>query len=263
MTKFIIAGNSHVAALRQGLERLAETATSGIETTSEPNTWTWGEDSVQVVALGSGRFELQEFSTSKGGKVSFIGRYAHAFRQQTGATHLDPAVVWAFVNVANGERVFRQPMWKVFAPSALAPTAGRTPLTEAVIRRMLENDHAPARAFYERIKEAGISAVAVEPPRPQSAHHALADDHDRSVALYLDALTREMWQDWLNARSIRYVEPPASSIGTDGFLKPELRRIGLNPQGKPDTNHGNAKFGSNYIQRIVGAMRAEIDMTRA
>jgi len=256
MTRFVIAGNSHVGALLQGMSLLAEQDPALFAPTAEPGRWTVGRDSLEFVGLGSGRFELEEFSTTIAGRVRFTGQYRRSLLAKTGLRDIGPSVVWGFMNVANTARIFQQPMWKEYAPSALGRIAGRTPLTEQAVRAILRADHAPARSFYAQLAQAGARVVALEAPRPQAGHPSLLDDDDRRIARHLDALGRSMWHDWLAGHSVPRVEPPSETIGSDGFLRPELRRIGRNKYGKPDHNHGNAEFGAIYLPRILEAMTA-------
>ncbi|MDA4895189.1 MULTISPECIES: hypothetical protein [unclassified Microbacterium] len=254
MTKLMVVSTSHALALRAGMERLARKDPTRYQTSSETDTWIVGDDHVRVFTLRSARFELSDFSTVSKGHVHLTGDPARAMRRAIGTDRFDPSVVWAFVNIVNTHRLFQNPMWRTYAPSALGRIGERTPLTEAALRKTILADQGPIRAFYARLAAAGVPIVAAEVPRLRGDATVLRHEDDRRVARWIDDLNRAEWNTYLESLSIPVVHVPEETVGTDGFLAPELRSLDVTASGVPDKHHANPEWAMSYLPPILEEM---------
>ncbi|WP_253869751.1 hypothetical protein [Promicromonospora umidemergens] len=249
-----IAGNSHLISMLLALENSEVASRTSSAKGGEEKRWTVDGTTLSFVRLGSGKIEPYVFSRVADGRVAPIDQnYRSQFHRLSGAPHVSPERLWGFCNINNNSRIFRKPMWQEYAPSHLAHP-GASPLSYDVVRAIVERDHHGVRVFFEQLKQVGVEFFAISAPAPRRDHPAARTEYGRDLALYIDALARELWHEWLDERGIAVIEPPAQTIDDDGFLREDLHHVRATQP--PDFTHGNAAYGRMVIAEITQHVNA-------
>lgn len=229
MTKVFLTGNSHIVALRAAAHR---------------------HGGFTTFPLGNGRFETTSFSERAGDGVRFT---APDYQEKLGRfTALETITSehgpWGFLLINHNARIYQHPSWRRFEPAAIA-RQGSTPVSEAVLRAILLDDHAGVRAFFEQLRESGVDFFAVSGPPPRLDHYAIAEGTRPEVVQYVDRLSRSLWSTWLETMQIDLIEPPEESVDAEGFMLPEYARLEMG-NGEPDPHHANEQYGDLMIMKI-------------
>lgn len=246
-----IAGNSHVIALVDGLAEPSRDplGTPGPRFADGAKRWAVENTTLAFTRLVSGAVETEVFSEVFDGRVRLRDpKLRRTFRADSGTYHITPDRLWGFCNVNNNGRIFREPMWQEHAPSHLAH--GRfAPLTDDVVRAIVERYHHGVRVFFEQLRQAGVDFFAVSAPAPRRDHPAARTEAGREITHYVDSFSRSVWREWLHERDIPLIEPPSETVADDGFLREDLHHV--KTTRPPDVSHGNARYGKLVVAEIA------------
>jgi hypothetical protein len=244
-----IAGNSHLISMllaREGSDGAPRTSWVG---DGEEKRWTVDDTTLAFARFGSGKIETEVFSKVVDGKVTLVDpAYRQQFRRLSGTPFVSPEHLWGFCNINNNSRIFRRPMWQKYAPTHLTHP-GASPLSYDVVRAIVEHDHHGVRVFFKQLKEVGVEFFAISAPAPRRDHPTARTRYGRDLALYIDALSRDIWHEWLDERGIAVIEPPAATVDGDGFLRADLHHV--RDTLPPDVSHGNAAYGRMLVTEIT------------
>lgn len=229
MTKVFLTGNSHIVALRTAAHRRGGFTT---------------------FPLGNGRHETTTFSERSGEGVRFtVPDYQDKLGRFTGLETISPGPgTWGFLLINHNARIYQHPCWRRFEPASLSSN-GSTPVSEAVVREILLDDHQGVREFFEQLLDSGVDFFAISGPPPRRDHPAIEEGTRREVVQHLDRLSRDIWSSWLATMGIDLVEPPQESVDAEGFLRPEYARRQMG-DGQPDPHHANEEYGDLMVTKI-------------
>lgn len=229
-----ICGNSHVAALKKGLEHIGGT-----------------RPAIDVFPLGAQRHELSEFSDVDGaGRVVLTQRDCRQHLLKfTGKTHFDTDGLWGLCIGTHTARIYRRKFWSQNEPAPIA-RRGVRPITKAAVDAVILNNQRYVRALIGRLKDAGIPCFVVSSPPPRRDNPCFQLGTRVETVRYLDDRARSMFKGWLAERGVPFVEPPPETVDGDGFL---VSRYALQkPPGEtPDPHHANGDYGALMIGRIL------------
>ncbi len=229
MSKVFLAGNSHIVALRTAAFRRGGFTT---------------------FPLGNGRYEMTTFSERTDRGVRFTDAdLADRLARHAKLDQITPGPTWGFLQINHNARIYQHPCWRRFEPAGIA-RRGTTSVSEAVVRSIIEDDHAGVRQFFGHLQDAGVNFFAISGPPARRDHYAIEEGTRGEIVQYVDRLSREMWADWLRAQRIPLIDPPAESVDDDGFLRPEYARVQMG-NGEPDPHHANELYGDLMIDKIV------------
>lgn len=244
-----IAGNSHLISMLLARESSLATPRTRWVGDGEEKRWTVDDTTLAFARFGSGKIETEVFSKVVDGKVTLVDpAYRKQFRKLSGTPFVSPEHLWGFCNINNNSRIFRRPMWQKYAPTHLAHP-GTSPLSYDVVRAVVEHDHHGVRVFFKQLKKVGVEFFAISAPAPRRDHPTARTQYGRDLALYLDALSRDIWREWLGERGITVIEPPARTVDEEGFLREELHHV--RDTLPPDVSHGNAAYGRMLVAEIT------------
>lgn len=229
MTEVLLAGNSHIVALRTAAHR---------------------RGGVRAFLLGHGRYETASFSERSGAGVRLTAPdYQENLHRSTGLATITPGQgAWGFLLVNHTARIYQHPCWRRFEPAAVA-RKGCHPVSEAAVHAMVVEDHSGVRAFFEQLRDAGVDFFAISGPPPRRDHHAIAEGTRPEVVQHLDRFARGVWASWLAAAAIDVIDPPQESVDDEGFLLPQYARERMR-NGERDPHHANEQYGDLMITKI-------------
>jgi hypothetical protein len=240
MTVFL-CGNSQLAALAEGVAE-------GRDPAAGPAGGAVVDGELTIFPLGNGKHEPTAFSRLTPAGVVFEPRqYAANLQRYAGRTAIAPGDTWGFLTINHNVRIYRDPMWKTYVPSALDLPG--TPVTDDLLATIVARDHAGVRGLFAQLQEAGVDFFAVSAPHPRQDGTAVRNGVPRPVIAYLDALSRSLWRSWLGERGIGLVEPPPSTVTPDGFLDAAYG-AGPDSDGRLDPHHANAAYGALMLARV-------------
>lgn len=228
-----ICGNSHAAALKQGLDRIGKT-----------------DPEISVFPLGPQKGELSEFSGVRNGSVvPTRDDYAGNLEKFAGKTHFDAADIWGFCIGTHTARLYRRKFWSASEPAPVA-RRGVRPISAAVVDAVIFNQQRHVFAFFDRLKDAGIPFFAIACPPPRRDNPCFALGTRIETVRYIDTRARSAFRDRLGERGIPFVEPPPETIADDGFLRSQFNKQNQ-PGDDPDPHHANGEYGELMIRRII------------
>lgn len=224
-----ICGNSHVGALLFGAPEV--------------------DDAISVIPIGNGKFEPFPFTEVDGESVRLTNEeYAANVSHHTGTGSFTRDSTWAFLTVNHTARVFRDATWQTFEPSSLAGP-GKQPVTQEVLKRVIERDQTGVRLLFAHAQEAGLDFFAVSAPPPRRDHPAAGRVRPEVIA-YIDHTYRAIWAAHLAERGIDLVQPPPEAFAPDGFLEERFNLIET-ADGRRDQHHANATYGALMRARVA------------
>jgi hypothetical protein len=233
--KVLVVGDSHIAALSQGLARI------------EGRHPAQREFDVRVQSLGGGRLLIKPFSrpVADGVDVSHETPGKPELRIRFGG---DLAAVGVCANF-HSVRLLRRGGWDRFAPAEIA--AGEYPLSLAVFREMMRADQQHILAFVDQVR-AGTRVFAIESPAP-FRHHPLLSEVRAELWSYVNSEFRKFVHDELAARGVDMIRIPREFMDDMGFMLPRFRSD--NPD---DRHHANALYGEHMMRLVLDYLGASL-----
>lgn len=197
--------------------------------------------------MGSARYETEEFSFRQGNQVHFnIEQFRERIQRRTGQPYIDADdTVWGICRALHHARVWRDDMWKKYAPSGF-PSGAEQVISEAVFMRIIDRDFINVRRFMQNLKAAGIACFAVAPPHPRLDHVSILQGLNPELVAYIDRRYRDYAIGCFAEDGIDVVLPPPETYDANGFLKADFR----SPRSG-DSNHANAEFGALMMTQVV------------
>lgn len=233
-----VTGNSHIRALRLGLESLG-LANGGVE----------------AFAFGNGKHEVTRFAERVGDRVVMLNtEYAERLTSHTGSACIGSEHVWVIVMGTHNLRILRGSMWLDNTPSALG-FKGKRPISNAVLNRIIDNDQKYIRDFLAALEGIGTRFIVASCP-PLRRDRVV--DHfgvDPEIAAFVNEKALSSFRCWLEEHDIEFVPPPESTKDQDGFLKPEFAAQ-KTWTGKVDKAHANSAYGELMITDILETVKS-------
>lgn len=234
--KVLITGDSHIAALRRGVD-------------TAPKTY----ETISFVRLGSGKlvptafFEVDEAD----GVVRTVARGWPNITTSVQSLHRDDGIGLMVVSQAlNTSRILRDYSWNTHVPWRMVQSDEETPLSDAVVDALIAQDSSNAVAYAVALKSVGIEVAVLEAPRVFARAKALQEKR-RDVCLYIDALYRARVRDALAKGGVPVIDQPPESVTKDGLT--DARFDHENPD---DSHHGNTAYGVLALNSVLDYARA-------
>jgi len=225
-----ICGNSHVRALRAGMQALEDQV-------SEP---------VEVFPLGTADNEAQPFSTIENGQVVLTNnRFRSKLTKNFGFTSFQPDHRWGICLGTHNARLFRNEGWLTAAPAWLN-LPGMQPVTTEAFDQMVATDQAHIRAFFDQLLETGVHPFVIAAPWPVRNHPIMSETGVRpDIVQAIDERARALFTTWLAEREIDIIAPPPGTKDDGGFLKEDYAK------GGDDPYHGNFPYGKLMMAKVL------------
>lgn len=227
-----ICGNSHTRALKAGLSLVQAEQDADMD--------------MVVFPLGPSSHEQNPFSEIDSGRVVLKdNRYRKKLKQFFGFTNFSPDHQWGICMGNQYARLYGHETWHEFCPAWMGE-AGKAPVSEALFERMVAEDQAHCRAFFDQLLETGVRFFFIEAPFPLMTHPAIAEvGIDPKVVKAVDAKARSVTAHWLGARGVPIVSTPPETADDNGFLLTSFAKGGNDPY------HGNQFYGRLMMERIL------------
>lgn len=256
----LIAGNSHVACMLQALRGHAARARPDLDARRLRPRF-WEVDGTELFFTGINRDSLSPgmLGDVADGRLTFADpEVADEMRHWTGSPDVSAQDVWGLCTVSNTARkLLRDPWWAGYSPSRWA-AGDRQPLTDDVLRRMIEHDQRGIRQLFDALRDRSVPVLAIAGPPPRHDHPLAVHGLTAEAVVHVDAVARSTWREWLGDRGIPLVEPPPEVADTNGFLRPELHHV--RDDGTPDRHHANEDYGAAMVRQVAlhaGRFRAD------
>lgn len=234
--KLRIAGNSHVGALKRGLDQaLAQQPTRFEE--------------VQVFPIVRAKLELEPFSRRVGDAVELTDPQSRThLRERAGVDQIDHGV-WGICMGLHNVVLMRDPFWDQHAPSWIA-TGEEIPVSRSLCEAIVLAGQEHVRAFVLHLKEAGIPVFLISSPPLRRDHPSVASRR-AEVPLEVDRLARETLAAFAAQHEIPFVDYPAQALAEDGFLRAEFESTIIRAKGSRDRAHANEEYGALMMRRVI------------
>lgn len=226
-----ICGNSHTRALRAGAIYLEEHE---------------GAAPMVVFPLGTADNEAAPFSEIQNDQVVLTNeRFRKKLIKFFGFSAFEPQHRWGICLGNHNSRIFRNEGWLTSAP-AWMNVKGKTPVSEALFQRIVEEDQVYIRRFLTQLLSTGVHPFVISAPWPVRPDPENTDIHlPHDVLKALDTRARVLFSEWLADREIPIITPPVETADEDGFLKPEYAK------GGDDPCHGNHNYGVAMMRKVL------------
>ena len=146
----------------------------------------------------------------------------------------------------NTSRILRDYSWGTHVPWHLQKTQEETPLSDAVIQSLCEQDYRYAIAFIAALRDYGIPVVVLEGPH-FFEHASYLKTRRFDVCSYIDATYRKAVRTKLAEMNVDVIEQRPETLTALGATKAAYKHE--NPK---DSHHANAKFGALVFKDLVG-----------
>lgn len=232
MKRLMIIGNSHAVALKDALRgnRLADVPDAVLARTT-------------CRCFGNAGLELTRFWTEHDDRIVLElppERTADGLRRQIELRRGMPTTIGLCYGTHHA-RIYGDPLFAA-AASDEDQIAGH--VSRALRDEMIAHDKRNVLSLLDALQRMGLSVfvIAAPPPRdefatPRRLVRELYDDAQRYMA------------EQLRERGIGFVLPPPDVVDADGFLLPELGRVGT-PE-TPDRTHGNEAYGARMLRTVL------------
>lgn len=232
--KIFLCGNSHVAAMKRGYQQL----------------FPKGGDLV-VFPLGNGSHEREPFSKLDAGGVAFTAeKYAENLKTHSGQRTITASKSrrWGICLGTQTARIYAERYWADCEPASICGQ-GKQPVTDSVIRALIEEDQRHVRDFFSQLHQCAVQVFAVSCAPPRLDHPCISHGVRRQTVAYLDHAARASLTEFLANLGIDFISPPPECQTEDGFLRPEFNRI--RKKGGHDKHHADDVYGARMIERIL------------
>ncbi|MEQ9681888.1 MAG: hypothetical protein RLO49_04200 [Rhodospirillales bacterium] len=232
-----ICGNSHVRALRAGMQTLEDSVA----------------EEVIVFPLGTADNEAEAFSTIENGRVTLTNdRFRTKLQKNFGFSSFGPADRWGICLGTHNYRLMRTDAWLRAAPAWLG-LPGMQPVPEAAFAQMVAADQRHIRAFFDQLLHTGVRPFVISAPWPVRTHPIIAETGVRPVVIKaIDVRARALFAAWLAERGIDLILPPDEAADDDGFLRPRFAK------GGDDHYHGNPRYGRLMMKKVLESQRVAV-----
>ncbi|WP_372574540.1 hypothetical protein [Ruegeria jejuensis] len=227
-----ICGNSHTAAIKQGMIRVGKKSTD-----------------VHVFALGSGAYETAPFSEVRGNRIFFTEPlFSERVETATSEVSIDDTHVWGLVTGTHNNRILRGEFWKEATPTCLDHPDMR-PVSRAVVDAIIDDDQRYIKAFLAQLKQINAKFFVISCPAVRRNSVIAESGIPLDIISAIDSRARQRFTDWLTEQDIPFIAPPEGTMDDQGFL---LKEYSLEKTftGKRDPHHANADYGTLMYQKI-------------
>lgn len=220
-----VFGDSHVGAIKKGLENLLESG--GV-----PHDW-----AIRVLPLVRGGLLPTQFFRTEEGAIRFDARFLERIPLD------NEPVIYGFSGNAHTTRVVRDIDWSTHAPAAVA--SKEAPISAAMLHEIFWHDQRYMLQLLEAMKKLGMQVFVIEAPH-LFRHNAVFGRARRQVLLHVDREYRSFFKAELDKRDVPLVAVPQACLDEEGFT------LDIYRSPKPrDNHHANALFGEVMLGEIL------------
>lgn len=233
--KILVTGDSHTGPLQRGIELLKREKAACLASAE-----------LVVRPLGGGHLLPTPFFKTKAGRIEITQPEFRTRMERYPPPDVADVDFHAISAPLHTARVFRHEQWR---DHALAGEGAGIPVSDALLRRLVDDDQRYVMAFLQALVELGLRPFAIEGPRPFRHHPTVAVVGAEKV-MRIDRFYRERMRGWLDAQGIPHVDVPADLVDADGFMRDEMAK------DVSDAHHGNERFGARMVEAMVAQMSA-------
>ena len=146
----------------------------------------------------------------------------------------------------NTSRFLRDYSWGKYVHWQHKEKPEQIPLSDAVIKQIIEGDSRNAVAFMKAMKSVGLNVVALDSP-----HFQRRDPNIQAMGFDMAFKLLKMYKshvsEQLKAAGIPVLWVPERTYGEDGAMLPKFAH-----EKKRDMHHSNATFGAIMLSKIFG-----------
>lgn len=227
--KILIFGDSHVAALKAGLDNI------------EAKGLIPKHIRISVRPLGVGGFLSTRFFEEKNGEIFFLNEQ---YRNNISKLPVDEeTTLYGFSGNLHTTRVLRNIDWLNYAPFPLR--LEEAPISSALLIKIFEDDQKYLLDFVDSLSRTGKKMFVVEAPHP-FRHHRFFSAVRNEVISYIDTQYRLYVKKELNKRNIPFLLIPSECLDHEGFMLDRYRHT-----KKPDGHHANDEYGTIMMYKIL------------
>lgn len=236
VTRLLITGDSHTAALKRGLKAL-----------EAQGRLPEGFD-VQVVGLGGGQHMIAPFfEVDRGVARMTHPTFVKRVPELPVPTPAGQAVVYGWCGLFHFAKAWRDKSWVNFRPSTVPGET--TPVSMGLISETVMEWFKQQLDLLHVVRKSGARVLVIETPRPFRHHWALKRI-PAEIVLAVDQYCQQIMSAELLARGIELVRMPAGCTDDMGFMNPEWRH-----EEETDEHHGNEQFGALMIEQTCQYLR--------
>jgi hypothetical protein len=231
--RIIITGDSHIAALMNGVEHFGKDLA----------------DRIIFHPLGGANIAPLDFfevdKEAKRVRVNHPKWIKTGFPSKDIEGHIYWKAQYAISMPCNSTRFIRDYDWSRFVPWHLRQSPDEIALSDQAIRRMMVADIKSSLLFMRALQELGLDICAIEAPR-HFAHAPQMEAIRPEVAKWLGEAYVDFAVKALSDMEVPLIRIPENSVGPDGAMLPEHKS-----RKKTDSLHANMEFGMEMVRRIV------------
>jgi len=232
-----ICGHSHIVALRSGYRLI-----------KNPHT------KIDFVPIGGAEYMNRDFAQIEKGHVNFtVERFQQAFEKATGQTHFSTKHTWGLVIGGYANRLLTGPQWNNIRPAAFWEKGAR-PVSLGQLDLLSYLDRRRSQNFIRDLKKTGVDVFVISLPFSIRDYRAEDTELQLKARVFMHTRARNNFKEWLNKQSVDYIDVPKDLIMDDGFMDPEYMLV-TKPNGAPDFDHGNQKYGVRMMQEILDYLK--------
>jgi hypothetical protein len=230
----LITGNSHVAALQNGLPLLAERERGSF-----------------AIFGSAARFERTAFFECRpDGVLITDDALAQRVVRLTGEATIRPGPNWGF-SLGHPGVLFNTKEWKNCRTSNLPREQGKQSISLGALRAFIEEGFKHVLSFFDCANRIGVSFWIILPPPPRRNGPAIRNlGVPFEQVTTIDRMIRGVLIQKAQSLGVPFVDPPSESFDRDGFLKAEFCAENR-PDGREDPHHANPEFGKLMLRRIM------------
>lgn len=225
----VVFGDSHVAALRKGLDNLAGRDGFSPETT------------ITMLPLCRGGVLRSAFFHVRDGAIHFDDCMIDRLPDTGGTT------IYCFSGNAHTARVVREINWSSHAPAPVAKY--ETPISAAMLRDIFSYDQRYMLTLLDTMRQLGLQVFIVEAPH-LFRHNAVFAKARKEVLLHIDREYRAFIRHELAQRNVDLVSVPEACLDDEGFMLDKYR----SPKAG-DNHHANPRFGEVMMGEILAYLK--------
>lgn len=227
--KILIFGDSHVAALKAGLDNIEATGLIPKHIR------------ISVQPLGIGGFLSTRFFEEKNGEIFFINEQ---YRNNILKLPVDEeTTLYGFSGNLHTTRVLRNIDWLNNAPLPLR--LEETPISSALLLKIFEDDQRYLLDFVDSMSRIGQKIFIIEAPHPFKYHRFFSTVR-KEIIIYIDTQYRLYIKQELTKRNIPFLLIPPECLDHEGFMLDRYKH----PK-KPDGHHANDEYGITMMHKIL------------
>lgn len=227
MTNILLVGESHIGAVKRGYNE-------------EPERFPW----MSFASLGKGRIATTRFFEVDETKERVLIISEHWNKLEFSKLDKDVPDLLVLSLPINTSRILRDVSWDTHVPWRLRQSDHETPLSDAFVNRLIDQDSGYAIDYTVALAELGMNVAVLEAPRffedAGYLKHCRLD-----VIQFIDKLYRQRVVDRLGEKGVGVIPQAPHTISDMGATKMEFDN-----ERQGDVHHANLVYGQIVLEQI-------------